>query len=112
MNPGAENFALAEKAEEAGIEVVEGCTLVMLRSRPVLRARSASEEKLGVIDNVDQRQTDQNRREKLLERQLPAREGDHALLSQPHQENEAAKAHGRKMDRMKRVSLTIAWYHA
>jgi predicted CoA-binding protein len=32
MNPGAENPALAEKAEEAGIEVVEGCTLVMLRS--------------------------------------------------------------------------------
>jgi predicted CoA-binding protein len=32
MNPGAENFALADKAEEAGIEVVEGCTLVMLRS--------------------------------------------------------------------------------
>ncbi|HYJ06380.1 MAG TPA: CoA-binding protein [Chthoniobacterales bacterium] len=32
MNPGAENFALAEKAENAGIEVVEGCTLVMLRS--------------------------------------------------------------------------------
>ena len=32
MNPGAENFALAEKAEEAGIEVVEGCTLVMLRN--------------------------------------------------------------------------------
>jgi predicted CoA-binding protein len=32
MNPGAENFALAEKAEEAGIEVVEGCTLVMLQS--------------------------------------------------------------------------------
>lgn len=32
MNPGAENFALAEKAEEAGIEVVEGCTLVMLRA--------------------------------------------------------------------------------
>lgn len=30
MNPGAENYALAEKAEEAGIEVVEGCTLVML----------------------------------------------------------------------------------
>jgi hypothetical protein len=30
MNPGAENPALAEKAEEAGIEVVEGCTLVML----------------------------------------------------------------------------------
>lgn len=29
-NPGAENFALAEKAEEAGIEVIEGCTLVML----------------------------------------------------------------------------------
>jgi predicted CoA-binding protein len=32
MNPGAENRALAEKAEEAGIEVVEGCTLVMLRT--------------------------------------------------------------------------------
>src|ERR1051325_3602048 len=32
MNPGAENFALAEKAEAAGIEVVEGCTLVMLRT--------------------------------------------------------------------------------
>ena len=32
MNPGAENFALAEKAENAGIEVVEGCTLVMLRT--------------------------------------------------------------------------------
>jgi predicted CoA-binding protein len=32
MNPGAENFALAEKAEVAGIEVVEGCTLVMLRT--------------------------------------------------------------------------------
>ncbi len=32
MNPGAENFALAEKAEEAGIEVVEGCTLVMLQT--------------------------------------------------------------------------------
>ena len=32
MNPGAENFALAEKAEAAGIEVVAGCTLVMLRT--------------------------------------------------------------------------------
>jgi len=32
MNPGAENSALAAKAEEAGIEVVEGCTLVMLRT--------------------------------------------------------------------------------
>jgi hypothetical protein len=32
MNPGAENAALAQKAEEAGIEVVEGCTLVMLRT--------------------------------------------------------------------------------
>lgn len=30
MNPGAENSALAEQAEAAGIEVVEGCTLVML----------------------------------------------------------------------------------
>ena len=32
MNPGAENSALAAKAEEAGIEVIEGCTLVMLRT--------------------------------------------------------------------------------
>lgn len=32
MNPGAENSALAAKAEKAGIEVVEGCTLVMLRT--------------------------------------------------------------------------------
>jgi uncharacterized protein len=32
MNPGAENPALAARAEAAGIEVVEGCTLVMLRS--------------------------------------------------------------------------------
>lgn len=32
MNPGAENFALADKAQAAGIEVVEGCTLVMLRT--------------------------------------------------------------------------------
>ncbi len=32
MNPGAENFSLTEKAEQAGIEVVEGCTLVMLRT--------------------------------------------------------------------------------
>jgi predicted CoA-binding protein len=32
MNPGAENFGLGEKAEDAGIEVVEGCTLVMLRT--------------------------------------------------------------------------------
>ena len=32
MNPGAENPALAEKAKDAGIEVVEGCTLVMLQT--------------------------------------------------------------------------------
>jgi len=32
MNPGAENSALAARAEEAGIEVIEGCTLVMLRT--------------------------------------------------------------------------------
>ena len=32
MNPGAENSALAAKAEAAGVEVVEGCTLVMLRT--------------------------------------------------------------------------------
>jgi predicted CoA-binding protein len=32
MNPGAENSQLAEQAEDAGIEVVEGCTLVMLQT--------------------------------------------------------------------------------
>jgi predicted CoA-binding protein len=32
MNPGAENSALAAKAEEAGIEVIAGCTLMMLRT--------------------------------------------------------------------------------
>lgn len=30
FNPGAENQRLAHQAEKAGIEVVEGCTLVML----------------------------------------------------------------------------------
>lgn len=32
MNPGAENDELAEKARADGIEVIYGCTLVMLRS--------------------------------------------------------------------------------
>ncbi len=32
MNPGAENDDLAEKARADGIEVVYGCTLVMLHS--------------------------------------------------------------------------------
>ena len=32
FNPGAENAELAARAEESGIEVIEGCTLVMLRS--------------------------------------------------------------------------------
>lgn len=32
INPGAENENLAAKARERGIEVVEGCTLVMLRT--------------------------------------------------------------------------------
>jgi predicted CoA-binding protein len=32
MNPGAENGDLRTKARELGIEVVEDCTLVMLRS--------------------------------------------------------------------------------
>jgi uncharacterized protein len=32
MNPGAENNALADRARGAGIEVIEGCTLVMLRT--------------------------------------------------------------------------------
>jgi predicted CoA-binding protein len=31
INPGAENADLANKARERGIEVIEGCTLVMLR---------------------------------------------------------------------------------
>ena len=30
FNPGAENPALQERLREAGVEVVEGCTLVML----------------------------------------------------------------------------------
>ena len=32
MNPGAENAQLAAAAQAEGIEVIEGCTLVMLRS--------------------------------------------------------------------------------
>jgi len=32
FNPGAENEALAEQLRAAGIEVVEACTLVMLRT--------------------------------------------------------------------------------
>jgi predicted CoA-binding protein len=32
MNPGAENPSLARKAEAAGIDVVEDCTLVMLQT--------------------------------------------------------------------------------
>lgn len=32
LNPGAENDELTEAASSLGIEVVEGCTLVMLRS--------------------------------------------------------------------------------
>lgn len=32
MNPGAENRALADRAEQSGIEVVEACTLVLLRT--------------------------------------------------------------------------------
>ncbi|MFA0964794.1 CoA-binding protein [Roseivirga sp. BDSF3-8] len=31
FNPGTENFELIKKAEEKGIQTVEGCTLVMLR---------------------------------------------------------------------------------
>lgn len=30
FNPGAENLSLAKKAEDAGIEVLEACTLVLL----------------------------------------------------------------------------------
>jgi len=33
MNPGAENPQLAAKAKANGIEIVEGCTLVMLRAK-------------------------------------------------------------------------------
>ena len=32
LNPGAENDALTEAASSVGIEVVEGCTLVMLET--------------------------------------------------------------------------------
>jgi hypothetical protein len=32
FNPGAENLELQARLEEAGVEVVEGCTLVMLRT--------------------------------------------------------------------------------
>ena len=32
LNPGAENDRLQQKAEQAGIEVVQGCTLVMLKT--------------------------------------------------------------------------------
>ncbi len=32
FNPGSENEPLAEKLEAAGMEIVRGCTLVMLRS--------------------------------------------------------------------------------
>jgi predicted CoA-binding protein len=32
LNPGAENSSLTARAEEAGVEVIEGCTLVMLRT--------------------------------------------------------------------------------
>jgi len=30
FNPGAENYSLMKKANEAGIETVEACTLVLL----------------------------------------------------------------------------------
>jgi uncharacterized protein len=33
FNPGTENSLLEQLAEDQGIEAVEGCTLVMLRSR-------------------------------------------------------------------------------
>ena len=33
FNPGTENDQLEKMAEEKGIETIEGCTLVMLRSR-------------------------------------------------------------------------------
>ncbi len=32
FNPGAENYELSEKLQAAGIEVVQACTLVMLRT--------------------------------------------------------------------------------
>lgn len=32
FNPGTENFELVQRAEEKGIQSVEGCTLVMLRA--------------------------------------------------------------------------------
>ncbi len=33
FNPGTENDEFMKQAEDQGVEVVEGCTLVMLRSR-------------------------------------------------------------------------------
>jgi uncharacterized protein len=33
FNPGTENYEFEKMAEERGIEAVQGCTLVMLRSR-------------------------------------------------------------------------------
>lgn len=33
FNPGAENPVLAERLRKAGVEVVEACTLVMLKTR-------------------------------------------------------------------------------
>ena len=32
FNPGSENYSFMQEAQNQGIEVVEGCTLVMLRS--------------------------------------------------------------------------------
>jgi hypothetical protein len=32
FNPGSENADLAQKLQNAGIEIVEACTLVMLRT--------------------------------------------------------------------------------
>jgi len=32
FNPGTENTEFEDKAKDAGVEVIEGCTLVMLRS--------------------------------------------------------------------------------
>lgn len=32
MNPGAESVVLTRELQEAGVEVVEGCTLVMLKT--------------------------------------------------------------------------------
>ena len=57
----------------------------------MLESALASQEKLGVIDGVDQRQTQQNTRKKLLKRQLPSRERDRAILTKTQEKQRSRK---------------------